>query len=131
MSSFGTALAAAAGLLALLGCSDGPVEYGALKGHVTIGPLVPVVHEGEPEPVPSPEDYAARKVLVFHRGGRREFARIDIDAGGNYGSPLPAGAWVVDINRTGIDSAAGLPAEIEIRAGEVTRLDIDIDTGIR
>ena len=43
---------------------------------------------------------------------------------------LPVGTYVVDINRLGIDSAEGLPMQIEIIADQVMRLDVDIDTGI-
>ncbi|HLC06400.1 MAG TPA: hypothetical protein VJK02_25490 [Anaerolineales bacterium] len=44
---------------------------------------------------------------------------------------LPAGSYLVDVNHAGIDSAAGLPAKVEILAGQTSRLDVDIDTGIR
>ncbi len=112
-------------------CASSSPETGTLEGHVTIGPLVPVVREGEAEPTPAPEVYAAREVVVFEEDGRTEFARVKIDATGNYRVELPAGTYVVDINHLGIDTAAGLPQEIEITGQAVTRLDIDIDTGIR
>jgi hypothetical protein len=38
---------------------------------------------------------------------------------------------VADINRIGVDSSTDVPRDIEIRVGETTRLDIEIDTGIR
>jgi hypothetical protein len=37
----------------------------------------------------------------------------------------------VDINHAGIDRAKDLPRPVEIHSGEVTRLDVEIDTGIR
>jgi hypothetical protein len=40
------------------------------------------------------------------------------------------GRYVVDIGRSGIDSAADLPKTVQINGGRVT-LDIDLDTGIR
>lgn len=115
----------------LTGCSSNPQPTGTLQGHVTIGPLVPVVREGELEPTPAPEVYAARKIVVYEKDGATVAAQVDIDAQGNYAVGLPAGSYVVDINRLGIDSAAGLPTEVIVRAGEVTVLDVDIDTGIR
>jgi hypothetical protein len=115
----------------LAACTQTPQAFGILEGHVTIGPLVPVVREGEVEPTPAPEVYAAREIVVFAQDGETEVARLQIDAGGNYRAELPVGVYVVDINHSGVDSAAGLPHEIEITAGNVTRLDIDIDTGIR
>jgi len=124
----GFVLAAVA--LSTLGCSLGPKATGILEGHVSIGPLVPVLREGEPEPTPAPEVYAGRQIVVFSSSGR-EMARIQIDGQGNYRVALPAGSYRIDINHAGIDSAAGLPAEVEILAGQTTRLDVDIDTGIR
>lgn len=121
----------ALGTSSLFACARSPREFGILEGHVTIGPLVPVVREGEEEPTPAPEVYAAREIVVFEEDGKTEFARLKIDENGNYRAELPVGTYVVDINRIGIDTAAGLPKEIEITSQGVTRLDIDIDTGIR
>lgn len=106
-------------------------ELGTLEGHVTIGPLVPVSRDGEPDPTPSPEVYAARKILIFEEDGKTEVAQVDIDSEGNYHVELPAGSYVVDINHSGMDHAAGLPMLVEITAGEITQFDVDIDTGIR
>jgi hypothetical protein len=112
-------------------CSATAQASGTLEGHVTIGPLVPVVRQGEPEPTPAPEVYAARQIVVFARDGQTEVARAQVDAGGDYRVTLPAGTYVVDINHAGIDRAADLPKTVQISAGQVTRLDVDIDTGIR
>ena len=118
-------------LIVLSACTLGPKEFGTLEGQVTIGPLVPVVREGEAEPTPAPEVYAAREIVIYKGNGKTEVTRLEIDASGWYRGVLPAGTYVVDINHLGIDSAASLPLEITITAGGVVRLDIDIDTGIR
>jgi hypothetical protein len=107
-----------------------PAQTGTLSGRVTIGPINPVEREGE-NPTPPPEVYAARQIVVFNRTGKREVARVDIDSNGTYEVSLPPGEYVVDINHAGIDSAAGLPQTVTIRADQATQLDIDIDTGIR
>jgi hypothetical protein len=119
--------------LAFFAVSCAPVtrETGVLEGHVTIGPLVPVVREGEPEPTPAPEVYASRQIVVYAQDGQTEVARVQIDGRGNYRVELPAGTYVVDINHVGIDSSKDLPKTVEIKPGEATRLDVDIDTGIR
>ena len=113
------------------GCAKQPVETGTLHGQVSIGPLVPVVREGEPEPTAAPEVYAARKVVIYEADGGEEVIQVEIDANGTYSVTLPIGTYVVDINRAGIDSASGLPRQIELRAGESVLLDIEVDTGIR
>lgn len=112
-------------------CSQKPQEFGVLEGHVTIGPLVPVIREGETEPTAAPEVYAAREIVIFEEDGKTEIMRVKIDASGNYRAELPVGIWVVDINRSGIDSAPNLPKKIVIADQGVISLDIDIDTGIR
>jgi hypothetical protein len=119
------------GFLGLFACEQRPQGFGTIEGHVTISPLVPVQREGELEPTPAPEVFAARQVVVFERDGKKEIVRIKIDSNGDYRAELPVGSYVVDINHVGIDTAAGLPEEVEITYQGVTRLDIDIDTGIR
>ena len=112
-------------------CNPVPQEFGTLEGQVSIGPLVPVMREGEEPPTPAPEVYAAREIVVYKKNGVTEFTRLGIDSNGWYQGELPVGIYVIDINRIGIDSAADLPLEIEIKSNSVTTLDIDIDTGIR
>lgn len=119
------------GVSVLCACEKSPQEFGILQGHVTIGPLVPVAREGEEEPTPAPEVYAAREIVVYKKDGKTEFTRLKIDASGNYQAELPVGTYVVDINHLGIDTATDLPRQIDITNQGVTRLDIDIDTGIR
>lgn len=104
---------------------------GVLAGQVTIGPLTPVEIQGWPTPTPPPEIYAGRKILIFAEDGQTEISQVSIEPDGTYRVELPAGTYVVDINRLGIDRAAGLPQTVQIDSGGVTRLDVDIDTGIR
>lgn len=118
-------------LLLVTSCVPPAQETGLLQGHVTIGPLVPVVREGEPEPTPGPEVFASRQIVVFTSDEQTEVARVQIDGKGNYGVELPVGKYVVDINHVGVDMAKELPKTVEIVSGRVTRLDVDIDTGIR
>ncbi len=115
----------------LASCAPAPRETGVLQGHVTIGPLVPVVREGEPEPTPAPEVYAIRQMVIYAEDGWTEVTKVQIDAQGNYRVSLPVGTYVVDINHVGIDRGIDLPATAKIESQEVTRLDVEIDTGIR
>jgi hypothetical protein len=118
-------------VLLVAACVPESQETGILEGHVTIGPLVPVVQEGVPEPTPAPEVYAARQIVVVRERDGKEVARFEINAKGNYKGELPVGTYEVDINHLGIDSAKGFPKVVEIVANRVTRVDVDIDTGIR
>jgi hypothetical protein len=113
----------------LVACSSAPRETGVLEGHVTIGPLVPVVREGEP--TPGLEVYAAYPIIIYARDGKTEIARAQVDASGNFCVVLPVGTYVVDIVHRGIGGGKGLPREVLIASGQVTRVDVEIDTGIR
>ncbi len=103
-------------------------EKGTIEGQVTIGPICPVERPDMPCK-PSPETYAARKILVFKQGSR--IAAVDINSDGFYHIELEEGTYTVDINKTGIDRSSELPKQVEIKAGQTTKLDISIDTGIR
>jgi hypothetical protein len=119
------------GLISLASCSQGPEEFGILEGKVSIGPLVPVLREGEDPPTPAPEVYSAREIVVYKKNGVTEYTRLKIQADGRYQVELPVGNYVIDINRIGIDSADNLPLEIKITKNNMFTLDIEIDTGIR
>jgi hypothetical protein len=69
--------------------------------------------------------------VVFESDGKTEVMHIKIDSKGDYRAEMPAGTYVLDINHVGIDTAAGFPKEVEISPQGVTRVDINIDTGIR
>ncbi len=104
---------------------------GTLTGHVTIGPLSPVQRVGvTPPPIP-PEVYAARTIQIFAADGATLVTNVKINPEGTYTVTLPSGNYVVNIARSGIDRARGLPKTITIANGKIVQLDIDIDTGIR
>lgn len=107
-------------------------NIGTLTGRVTIGPLRPgPVRLGEtPPPIP-PEVYAARTIQIFAADGATLVTNVKINPDGTYMVTLPSGNFVVNLTRTGIDHARGLPKTITISSGMTLTLDIDIDTGIR
>lgn len=119
-------------VLALSGCSTGNQTYGTLTGHVDIGPLMPVSRVGQPDPTPSPEMYAAWKIVVFSEDGKREMARANINSVGDYQIQLPTGKYMITakpVNGVGLGGQQQLP--VEIIMDETIHLDISIDTGIR
>ena len=56
-------------MVSFTSCNPGPQEFGVLEGQVSIGPLVPVMREGEDPPTPAPEVYAAREIVVYKNLG--------------------------------------------------------------
>ena len=103
---------------------------GILQGIVTIGPITPVERPGEKPPIP-PEVYEARKIMVYDKSGKKLIQQVDIDHEGRYVIHMKPGTYTVDINHIGMDSTDDVPQQLEIQLGITTRLDIDIDTGIR
>jgi len=126
---------ALAGLLLLLlgaGCNS-PTEpelelpRGRLSGLVTIGPNCP-----GPQQCPTPPSaYRDRKVLVYNADHSRLLFAVDIDSTGIYFIDLGVASYQIDIRGIGSDRSSDVPRTIEIRASQVTRVDISIDTGIR
>lgn len=119
-------------LLFSIGCNN-PTDpemampRGRLSGLVTIGPNCP-----GPQPCPTPPSaYRERKVLVFNSDRSRLLFTVDIDSMGFYLLDLGAATYVVDIRGIGVDTTRDVPRTVQIRASQVTRVDINIDTGIR
>ncbi|RKY46844.1 MAG: hypothetical protein DRP86_08515 [Candidatus Neomarinimicrobiota bacterium] len=117
----------------LTGCLDLSQDTqpeGTLTGKVTIGPLCPV------EPCDLTEEeifaaYEARKILIYNRDTTVVLWKAGINHDSTYTVPLVQGSYIVDIDTIGIDHSSDVPALVNIVAGNTTRLDIDIDTGIR
>jgi hypothetical protein len=108
-----------------------PAEHGRLSGVVTIGPNCPGPQGVNPCPT-QPSAYAARKILVYNEAKTNLRFTVDIDSQGLYVIDLAAPAkYTVDLKPNGIDRTSDLPKVVDIHANTVTRLDVNIDTGIR
>jgi hypothetical protein len=123
------------GSLLIVSCQTVKTESALLQGGVTIGPLTPVQQVGVC-PTAAPGVFAARKIMVYDESGKklvREAAitQIDSSANGYYTVLLAPGSYTIDINRTGMDRAEGLPKKISVSADETITIDVSIDTGIR
>ena len=102
---------------------------GTLTGKVSIGPLCPV------EPCTVPHDrlvavYAARPITISTPSGT-VVTTVTADPESGFTVALKPGTYVVAIPKQGIGGSPDLPATVTIRCGEMVRLDISIDTGIR
>ncbi len=111
-------------------CTLRHTEYGTLQGKVTIGPFCPVERQDEPCRVP-PEAYASRKLTATGPNGQEKLMLIDIGPDGAYSVWVAPGVYIIDLQRSGMDSSAELPKTVKIEAGKAATLDISIDTGIR
>jgi hypothetical protein len=103
---------------------------GYLEGLVAIGPLQPVERVGVPSPTPSPAVCTARGLVVYQADtGAEALGSLGPDC--HYSVALPPGNYWVELDRRGIDFTKDLPRVVTITAGQTTRLDINVDTGIR
>lgn len=99
---------------------------GTIIGKVNIGPLCPV----EPCPVPKPDPYSSRKVVLTPTIGKS--INLDLDSSGNFSGAIPAGTYELTItNCEFLGCRYSLPKTVLIEANQTTRIDVEIDTGIR
>jgi hypothetical protein len=124
------------GLLLFSGCDKQvPVsgETGFLEGVINIGPLCPV-QKDPPDPacLPTAETYKAYPVSVWTSDGKRKLKQIVPELSGDYNTELQAGNYMIILekNQYGIGRSS-LPVNVTIFSNDTTKLDIDIDTGIR
>jgi hypothetical protein len=134
--SFAACLAGAL-LLAAAACTSGaqtgqPTDdaqgTGILSGRVVGGPASPIEGipgAGEPKPVPGVE-------LSVRREAGGEALTLTTDGQGEFRENLAAGGYRVDLATpltTGFTK--DLPRTVTVAAGQTTRLEITLDTGIR
>ena len=101
-------------------------DAGYVTGRVAIGPLCPV----EPCSDESTDIYSRHVVLLESESG--EIIEVPLTEDGYFKAEVKPGTYVVslsDCEYMGCDYA--LPVKVEVAAGTVEYLEIDIDTGIR
>lgn len=114
------------------GCNQKQVsEKGFLEGKISIGPICPVERiPADPKCQPTEETYRAWPIAILE--GDKQIVRVDANLDGTYRIELPAGKYAVDLEKQHFGpGGSNLPAAITIKQGETTKLNIDIDTGIR
>ncbi|HSU72729.1 MAG TPA: hypothetical protein VLJ21_02680 [Candidatus Binatia bacterium] len=120
------------GLLLLAGCKwfEQPPATGVLEGKITIGPLCPVeTVPPDPKCEPTLETYRAWPLAVTRNGIK--ITNIVANGDGTYRLDLAPGTYIVDFEKQMAFRKNALPATVTIAEGQVTTLDINIDTGIR
>jgi hypothetical protein len=70
-------------------------------------------------------------LVVYRADTGAEAARFPLGPDCNYRVALPPGSYRVELDRRGIDFSKDLPRVVTITAGQTTRLDVNVDTGIR
>ncbi len=109
-------------------------EKGFLEGKITIGPICPVERSPpDPKCQPTEETYKAWPIAVYTSDKKAKIIQIEPNIDGTHKTELPVGNYIVDLEKQQPFGIGGnnLPATIVINSGETTKLDINIDTGIR
>lgn len=106
--------------------TPGARDAGTLVGWVNIGPLCPV----EPCNREIKDLYSSRAVVLQAEGGAKIEQKLNSD--GSFKIMLKPSVYVVNItNCEFMGCKTALPQKVEIKAGAVSEMKIEIDTGIR
>ena len=115
-------------LFVLPGCSaetEAGATSGTIKGHVSLGPTMPVCRIG----TPCGGDYAGAKIVVRTADGTVA-ARLAAGQKGEYRIDVSAGTYVV-----GVEVSGALPRcsqmDVVVAAGRISAAEIACDSGIR
>ena len=121
-------------LLLGFGCEKpGSSNIGFLEGRISIGPICPV-EKDPPDPgcLPTAETYKAYPISVWTSNGGRKVSQINPELDGSYITDLEPGNYLIILESGSINiGSSNLPVGVTIKSGNVTTLNIDIDTGIR
>jgi hypothetical protein len=113
-----------AGLIMLRFGAAGTEPASGIGGQVMIGPMCPVVREGELCP---DKPFAARLLVRPAGGGRVQDVRTD--AQGHFRVALPPGVYRIEPQPEGI--ALAPEQQVTVQAGRWTAVSIRYDSGIR
>ena len=103
---------------------------GFLEGKISIGPLCPVERfPPDPNCQPTEETFKAWPIAVYKENTK--ITSLNPNPDGIFRVELPAGNYVVNLEKPVGIGGGNLPVTVTINSGEITMLNIDIDTGIR
>ena len=101
---------------------------GTIEGRVTIGPWTPVEPVGGSHP--PPEVYTSRRIIL--EGTLLPRVEIPMNGTGYFTAEVRAGTYSLTMsNCTFLGCSRVLPMTITVKPGQTTKLQIEIDTGIR
>jgi hypothetical protein len=105
---------------------------GFLEGRLTIATSKEVELAGGNPPKFSRADYTEYPLIVLGADGNKEIARVTANENGNYRVALLPGDYFLDVaGRAPKGHVRAKPQRFTIVSGQVTHVDMDIDTGVR
>ncbi|MDH5790838.1 MAG: hypothetical protein OEZ44_01515 [Candidatus Bathyarchaeota archaeon] len=116
-------------ILSLFFLGIGPfTRYGVVEGKVNIGPFCPV--EPPSGCPPPPGTYTSRKIILQPSYGNGIL--VPLNETGYFQARVKVGTYEVNLtNCTFLGCENALPMTIVIKPNQVTKIVIEIDTGIR
>jgi hypothetical protein len=114
-------------LMLLSACSTltpTPIDSG-LEGQVFIGPVCPVVQQGQECP-----DQPYQATLTVNNSNGREIAKVQTDEQGRFKIPLEPGEYILHPESPNVMSTAS-EQNFTVEAGKFTQITITYDSGIR
>ena len=133
MSTFPKQLISACAVLVLAGTAlSNPTRPGFVEGHLTIVSRSEVeLADGTPDNVTA-ETYAEYPLIVLSHDSKKEIARVTADGDGHYRLALPPGDYILDVQgRLPEGHVRAKPKRFKVVSKQITRVDMDIDTGVR
>ena len=117
----------------VLACTaaGGSAQPGFVEGHLKIVSPREVELAGGEAPTIGPEVYAEYPLIILGSDGKTEIARVSADGNGNYRAALPPGNYVLDVQGRAPGRVRAQPRRFEVVSGQTSRVDMDIDTGVR
>jgi hypothetical protein len=104
---------------------------GFLEGHLKIISAREVELADQTPSEPTAVNYANYPLIVLHRDGNQEVARVTVDGNGNYRMALPPGDYVLDVQDRRRRHIRGKPQPFTILSNQTAHVDTNIDTGVR
>jgi hypothetical protein len=104
---------------------------GFVEGHLKIiSPREVDLADGSPPAIAS-ENYAEYPLIILSPDSKKEITRVVADANGNYRVALPAGEYVMDVEKRAKGHVRAKPRRFTVVSNQTARVDMDIDTGVR
>jgi hypothetical protein len=119
--------------LVLAGTAPSKAEQpGYIEGHLKIiSPRVVEPSDEMPRPEVAPESYGEYPLVILSQEGKKEIARVTVDANGNYRVPLPPGNYILDMQDRAAKRLRAKPQPFSIVSNQTVRVDMNIIIGFR
>ena len=118
--------------IAVGGLASDDAAQGFLEGRLRILAAKDVELAEENAPKFSAGNYIEYPLIILSQDGKKEIARVTADKNGKYRAALPPGDYILDVQgRQPKGHVRAKPQRFTVVSNQTSRVDMDIDTGIR